>query len=204
MIINYCLTYYSEIMIERLMIDSFVKLKESYEHRNENFLITVPKYADGRYRLSEQEMRFAFVETLIRSNADYRYSVETPTSLKYRFSRDNRYITPEEGDGQSALIDLSLYQGDKTFHIEFKCGTANPHEYAKDFIKLNNEPAEASYFVNIFRAMDAGTKQALMKNLFDNPYSINIGKAIFLGFDISTGDIYKIKDNRLEKVSIKK
>lgn len=124
-----------------------------------------PSYSDGEEtRVSEQELRFIFVDQFIKycsdteKNFDYYYSVETPTEYRYAFFRDNitvpRVYLPEETKGKSASIDMSIYAKDKktkVASIEFKKDGCSAHEIAKDFLKLSVEPNDGMlrYFIMI-------------------------------------------------------
>lgn len=73
--------------------------------------IVFPTYRDSNHRVSEQELRFVFVEQVqgLLKEYDYYYSVETPTKDIYRFSQDKKYISPRiDESGKSASFDLSI------------------------------------------------------------------------------------------------
>ena len=101
--------------------------------------ILFPKYSGGKVRISEQELRFIFVEQLLNpklKTAEYNeivkqwhYSVETPTHFKYRSAQNGN--EPSIGRGRnSGKIDLTLYEdsnSDKPIvFIEFKHGNLSP------------------------------------------------------------------------------
>ena len=136
------------------------------------------KYRDGETRISEQELRFIFVEQFNKYCQEEQweayYSVETPTEEKYIFSEDGKTVNPhkaEENDekGQSAMIDLCIH--DKNFHrialVEFKALNPKEPAYAKDFCKLSNESFCKSndehertcltFFIMIVKNHDNGT-----------------------------------------------
>ena len=132
--------------------------------------IVFPTYRDSNHRVSEQELRFVFVEQVqgLLKEYDYYYSVETPTKDIYRFSQDKKYISPRiDESGKSASFDLSIV--DKSNNtiaiIEFKAKNSDPHEYAKDLCKLwnPNEKSRYKYLLNLFEKIDPRTK----KHFFD-------------------------------------
>ena len=103
-------------------------------------------------RLSEQELRFIFVEQFTQFCNDPKhpwnafYSVETPTEWKYRFSESDK---PQKDDsGRSAMVDVCIYdeKGIRLCLIEFKAGNPDGFCYVKDFVKLSEE---ISYKVNV-------------------------------------------------------
>ena len=124
-------------------------------------------------RISEQESRFLFVRELEKSkNADYYYSVETPTELSYKFSDkkiknyEPQIISVKDG-GQSASVDVTLYKKgvnkfDREHLIEFKQGNVNTCK--KDFLKLLYDmDGLYNYYVNIVDRVDLSKK-----NTFDS------------------------------------
>ena len=130
-----------------------------------------PKKSDGTIRVSEQELRFIFVEQLneyIRDNWDVYYSVETPTEYNYRFSSTS---APEcygtEADGRSANIDLSIHdnQGRRIALIEFKHG----HDFDamnKDFLKLAKEPGDSErFFIGLLSSSDENTITSINRKI---------------------------------------
>lgn len=104
-------------------------------------------YRNARTRISEQELRFIFIEQFTQycNNPDNHwnafYSVETPTEFKYRFSES---VKPERDDsGRSAMMDVCIYdeKGNRLCLIEFKAGNPDGFCYVKDFVKLSEEIA---------------------------------------------------------------
>lgn len=113
-------------------------------------------------RVSEQELRFMFVEELNRYCDVHRewevfYSVETPTSNSYKLS----------GDGlQSGCIDLCIH--DKNLKrialIEFKALNPSDHDHAKDAFKLRYEiEGELRYFIEIVKSHRSDTADNIVK-----------------------------------------
>lgn len=131
-----------------------------------------PQKRDKTKRVSEQELRFIFVDQFIKycsdknNKFDYYYSVEAPTQYVYHFYRDDRdddkepefSVKKEKGDGkESASIDLAIYEKktdsvNPVAIIEFKKDGCSAHEIAKDFLKLSVEPSSNEmlrYFIMI-------------------------------------------------------
>lgn len=103
---------------------------------------------DKKIRISEQELRFLFVEEFNKycnSNPEWKvyYSVETPTSNAYKLS----------GEGyRSGCIDLCIYDEnqDRLALIEFKTLNPTENEHAKDAYKLVHEKVgKYRYFIEI-------------------------------------------------------
>lgn len=113
--------------------------------------------------MSEQELRFIFVEQLneyVRKNWDVYYSVETPTEYNYRFSGASGPVCHgTEANGRSANIDLSIHdnQGKRIALIEFKHG----HDFDamnKDFLKLAKEKGDSlRFFVGLLSSSEQAT-----------------------------------------------
>ena len=113
--------------IENVIIKTFEIIEEVYNNQQEinqqeiNILevdksesrILFPKKSSPETtRVSEQELRFVFVEQLKKEIGngeewDVYYSVETPTMKKYLF-KDN-FPKRDENDGQSANFDLVIH-----------------------------------------------------------------------------------------------
>jgi hypothetical protein len=116
---------------------------------------------DAKQRVSEQEARFLFVRELEKESNEYYYSVETPTTKKYRFSgQENPKI---DTTGQSGNFDVCLYEkfGDvfeRKYFIEFKALNPDKDSISKDFLKLVcDEEGLTNYFVHILEKSDSGT-----------------------------------------------
>lgn len=132
--------------------------------------IIFPRYSNkyrkvkGTLRISEQELRFIFVEQLNKyaneNNIDLYYSVETPTEEPYNFKED----TPElSEDGVSARTDLSIYDNQlkRICLIEFKALNPVEKSYEKDILKLQRETADLKYFIQIIKSCNERTKDSL-------------------------------------------
>ena len=179
---------------------TFNSLKFIYEHHQENgpkdprfgvSRLVFPKYSDDTTRLSEQELRFLFVEKFNQychlHGLSWYYSVETPTKYKYIFSDHNNKIEPRmDEDGQSAMVDLAIHKDDdlkRIALIEFKALNPNASCFDKDFVKLENEPADLTFFIMYVKSHDNGTIDSL---------KLKIGKKSenteFICYDLTKGE----------------
>jgi hypothetical protein len=98
--------------------------------------------SEPQLRVSEQEARFAFVESLCRGR--FKYSVETPTDETYSFTGSKEI---------SAQTDLTLLDmgGDRLCNIEFKAkgrslSAESNFSISKDIQKLRREPVWGMWF----------------------------------------------------------
>ena len=220
-----------QLFIEELIVDTFNEIDKVYNNslQKEKTDVVVsgsrlifPKYSSAnqtnpdKLRVSEQELRFTFVELFSKKceqqKADYHYSIETPTEMKYVFSEkvfSGKYL-PRKADGEdkgkSARFDLTIYDSNLNAicHIEFKNNDSNYNNYEKDFLKLSTEGTGLlCYFIDLIESSDSGTlkngiKPRLQKvnsEYFSNVKYIahclnNRGKVEKKGFDtIYKGDI---------------
>lgn len=113
-------------------------------------------------RVSEQELRFLFVEEFLKEpNNGFYYSVETPTKGKYKFGETNDDIKID-ASGRSASIDMCIVKKciENKYHrllnIEFKNANASQKSISKDILKLMHEE-ENGAFVLLLRNTDGGT-----------------------------------------------
>ena len=112
------------------------------------------------FRISEQELRFVFVEEFNKycsKNWDAYYSVETPTSKRYDFSNKEMPCKVDYPNGQSAMVDFSIFlkEQDKLTRvalIEFKALNPDKQSYMKDYVKLLNEDQKFVYFIMIVKS----------------------------------------------------
>lgn len=190
--------------IEQIIENTFEVLKEVHSKQKEGYnqypsgnksRIIFPQYRkeyrNGETRLSEQELRFIFVEQFNKycdNKLSWFYSVETPTEHKYIFSErgvknSNPNMTDNKGEGQSAMVDFAIH--DETLKrialVEFKA--LNPHKlsFIKDFIKLNAEPIDDTYFIMYIKSYDSGTINNLKLKV-----KSSIGKAKFYCYDLES------------------
>ena len=170
--------------IDDIINETFNVIKNVYNHQKESTeesenapesksRIIFPLYRDRKKsktnRISEQELRFIFVEQfnayIENKKADspeltnLYYSVETPTNKRYIFSKDKddpEVVEDEESkEGVSARTDLSIYEYEKENEkevgiflkkalIEFKAHDPEQKNYRKDLCKLINENPKES------------------------------------------------------------
>ena len=181
--------------INNIIENTFELVQEAYKHNEakpENIggkwertstRLIFPKYGEpqgNKIRISEQELRFAFVEAFNQycnnpaNRCNLFYSVETPTLKKYSgFSKKGE--TPKENEkGRSAEFDLVIYNENlkRVCLIEFKAKNANEKNHWKDFVKLNNEHEGDEnvlrYLIEILKSYNNTTinniKEKLSKN----------------------------------------
>ncbi len=148
-----------ESHINNIICETFKSLSEVYPNSdgeshtaNSKSRIIFPPYSAseeeekrGELRISEQELRFTFVEVFNEyckktenKVSNLRYSVETPTNSKYKFKdTDDPCI---DANGISGNMDLVIHDesGERLCLIEFKANNPEPKEIEKDLVKLTN------------------------------------------------------------------
>lgn len=208
--------------------------KEGVENANTNnskSYIVFPKYKSNdpkgskekksKTRISEQELRFIFVEQLNKyNNLDLYYSIETPTQKAYVFSEDKggpKVVGETDKNGVSARTDLVIYtKNDNQFIraalIEFKAHNPDINDYRKDICKLINEETDngcLKYFIQLINVKNQITTLNNIKEKTKNAYALKEeGKDInycinYIGFNLYPKTRHKfiigtIKDNGLE------
>ena len=129
-------------------------------------------YRNAEIRLSEQELRFIFVEQFneyCRENElHWYYSVETPTENRYLF-KEQKKPKRDEG-GRSGEFDLTIH--DEYFKrialIEFKALNPNESCFTKDFLKLREEGKEIlTYFIMYIKSYRSVTIAQLKDKIFN-------------------------------------
>ena len=175
-------------VIDEIIKQTFERLDYVYRnHRETNSPKTVkddtglsrlvfPMYCEQqefKTRISEQELRFAFVETFNKycdkKNISLFYSVETPTKGRYScFAKGD----PQESiDGRSAEFDLVIYNNEleRVCFIEFKANNADEHDHKKDFVKLDSETEGNEdvlrYFIELIRSYSEGNERSTIDSL---------------------------------------
>lgn len=124
-------------IIEKIIKGTFDNLKELYNKGNDELRIIFPNYTSRarKHRISEQELRFAFVEQLLHTPEAklWHYSVETPTYYKYRSARNGN--EPGIDGSRSGKTDLTLYDNENNpiAFFEFKAGRLSPNDAKKIF-----------------------------------------------------------------------
>lgn len=169
--------------IERIIHNTYKIIQSVYDNQKEAegrksgapsplSRIIYPKYRNDKTRFSEQELRFIFVEQLnkeISEGWDVYYSIETPTTKRYKF-KDEEYpkvYSENEKGGQSAQFDLVIHNNkyQRIALIEFKANNTLAMHHEKDFVKLNKEGSNdiLTYFLEIVKSSDADTVDSLTK-----------------------------------------
>lgn len=150
--------------------------------------IIFPCYSDGKRRISEQELRFVFVEQFLQycndndTKWDAYYSVETPTKFKYRLTnagetKNKKQEKPhktEGDDGQSAMVDVCIHDksGTRLCLIEFKAGNPDKFCYVKDLVKLYEE-RELGFFVQLLESQNSGTQKSIKTKIKEDLKDLN-------------------------------
>lgn len=155
------------IIMDYLIDRTFDVLREVYNNQCEGkgvfssncgSRIVFPLYRNGNIRVSEQELRFVFVEQFnkIAKDNNLYYSVETPTRGTYSFSQKEKPCVDK--NGQSGEFDMVIHneQGDRICLIEFKANFPAVSGYEKDFLKLETESNSDSpaYFIQLVDTLD--------------------------------------------------
>ena len=115
-------------------------------------------------RISEQELRFLFVEEFKKQCTNLFYSIETPTEDKYKFGKSPSAIMVDNINGQSALLDMCVFSRNdakpkeyqREINIEFKHKNPSLEKISKDILKLINEPQDGA-FIHLLENTDSGT-----------------------------------------------
>ena len=150
------------------------------------------------FRISEQELRFVFVEEFNKycsKKWDAYYSVETPTSKRYDFSNKEMPCKVDYPNGQSAMVDFLIFlkEQDKLTRvalIEFKALNPDKQSYMKDYVKLLNEDQKFVYFIMIVKSANDRTIKSIAEKIkasYDNAGLDTEKKVEFRCLDLGTG-----------------
>lgn len=151
------------------------------------------------FRISEQELRFVFVEEFNKycsaKKWDAYYSVETPTSKRYDFSNKENPCKVDYPEGQSAMVDFSIFLKDqdkltRVALIEFKALNPDKQSYMKDYVKLLNEDQKFVYFIMIVKSANDRTIKSIAEKIkasYDNAGLDTEKKVEFRCLDLGTG-----------------
>lgn len=197
----------NEIILD-IISEAFKHVKNAYDLSNEpnsskDSRLIFPKKRDEsirvsepNIRVSEQELRFAFVEEFLKyvkkKKKDWYYAVEVPTKIKYDFSDKKNPKVAEEGKGKSASFDLAIYaKGDNNFNLiallEFKAGNPKKFDYHKDLVKLENEKEGDNevlrFFIEIVKNADERTPKNIESKLKDKRQQTN-----FICYSLTEGE----------------
>ncbi len=157
--------------IEAVVSRTLETLQKVYDSQQEKFKgsklpitesrLIFPIKRDKSTRISEQELRFIFVEQLnreINEGWNVYYSVETPTSEPYCFTGKKK---------ESGCIDLVIHNAkfQRIAVIEFKAHNRGSAE--KDFIKLSNpkEDGKYRYFISLLKNVSGSTPGNIHKKI---------------------------------------
>lgn len=171
--------------LEKVIEETFFAIEEVFKTNkeqeqpilvfNNSHLIFPKKRRNRGIRVSEQELRFIFVEKLNQQIKDKEvyYSVETPTEHAYKGFKEG---TPEVADNdinaRSGNIDLCIHnkKGERICLIEFKALNPKAADYSKDFVKLINEAKENEkvfrFFLQIIDSVDDQTIENIATEKF--------------------------------------
>lgn len=145
--------------------------------------IIFPKYSnkDKKTRISEQELRCAFIESFneycngSQNKSNYHYSVETPTEDKYSgFKTENPQIN---NCGRSGAFDMVIHdeQMKRVCLIEFKSDLKDIKEYNKDFLKLSNinegDNTVLRYFIELVSKSNHKNLKEIKRRTIDNRFN---------------------------------
>ena len=129
-------------------------------------------------RISEQELRFIFVEVFNAycdmEQLDLYYSVETPTKDTYINFADSTKTPKADPIGRCAEFDLVIFDEkmNRRCLVEFKANNASEHDHEKDFVKLNNTNEGSNdvlrYFIEVIKSYNDNTKESLKTKLGKN------------------------------------
>lgn len=173
-------------------------------NNNNNSRIIFPLKRESKdkkeeFRISEQELRFVFVEEFNKycsaKKWDAYYSVETPTSKRYDFSKKDKPRKVDDSKGQSAMVDFSIFLKvqDKLTRvalIEFKALNPDKQSYMKDYVKLLNEDQKFVYFIMIVKSANDRTIKSIAEKIkasYDNAGLDTEKKVEFRCLDLGTG-----------------
>jgi hypothetical protein len=137
---------------------------EKHSYKSTGKLI-FPTKRDNTLRISEQELRQVFIEVFTETTNGLYYSIETPTINNYSFgkSHDDIKISSEEVTGQSALLDMCIFEKEndeshytRLLNIEFKHDNVDFKNFSKDILKLMHEK-ENGAFILLLENTNSGT-----------------------------------------------
>lgn len=159
----------SKKSLKRLIqIDNEISSGNSHEQ-----LIFPLKIQDGGkkhiIRISEQELRFLFIEEFKIKYPHLYYSIETPTMGKFYFGKSYEEIK-RENEGQSASHDMCVFKKNETNHykrvmnIEFKYRNSGIEKSGKDILKLIREEQNGA-FIHLLKNTNSKTLISVFNKL---------------------------------------
>lgn len=194
----------NEFIINDIITRTFKVLKEIYNSRYEGctaprevassrllFPQLSPLHRNGEIRVSEQELRFVFVEQFNKYCSEHilpwGYSVETPTVHRYSFIDEEEPRMVLQG-GTSASIDLCIHDENlkRIALIEFKAHNPCIAAFKKDFCKLEQEQPKSSFFILLLEKCDNETEKSIKVKI-----SSMSKRTIFRCYSLQTGNEIK-------------
>lgn len=182
--------------IENIIQETFKRLKYAYSYNQESkkrtnpheekyqSRLVFPSYSNSQTRISEQELRFSFIEAFNeycdKKELPLFYSIETPTLNSYSgFSKTRIIPTPEpqqDDNGRSGEFDMVIFDLDENCKklrrkclIEFKAKNASELDHKKDFVKLSDSKEGGDgvlrYFIEILESYDEETVDSLREKI---------------------------------------
>lgn len=191
--------------IRRMIAEAFDLVKLTYQYQNAANPSTLkpgasgsrmifPQNKNGKTRVSEQELRFAFAEVFNKyvkqQKLDWYYSIEMPSIEAYG---------PSGNGKRNALFDFSIV--DPEFNrialIEFKAKNPSETSYGKDLAKLSNPEEDGNadtealrYFVQIVESHNNGTIKSINdKTTLDNLPFTNERPIHIIVYSLTEGEI---------------
>lgn len=162
--------------ITEVINDTLRELHAMKESNNDSSFC-FPRYADGKLRISEQELRICLIKNLYQAHYK-RISVETPTKYAYSFKggvkckkKEDIQQNNEDCKYLSARLDLTLLNEDNAsfdtiFELKAHASTKQEALY-QDFVKLTQEDAGQKFFVMIFEGLSESLKRNFKKRFND-------------------------------------
>ena len=151
--------------ITEVINDTLRELHTMKESNNDSSFC-FPRYANGKLRISEQELRICLIKNLYQAHYK-RISVETPTKYAYSFKsgvkckkKEDIQQNNEDCKYLSARLDLTLLKEDNAtfdtiFELKAHSGTTANALY-QDFVKLTTEEADKRFFIMIIDGNQEG------------------------------------------------
>ncbi|MEN2412928.1 hypothetical protein [Flavobacterium mesophilum] len=120
-------------------------------------------------RISEQELRFLFIEEFKIKYPNLYYSIETPTTWKFSFGKTVETCIVDD-NGQSASHDMCVFEKNVTNHyvrkmnIEFKYRNSGIEKSGKDILKLIAEEQDGA-FIHLLKNTNSKTLSSVFTKL---------------------------------------
>ena len=199
--------------ITEVINDTLRELHTMKESNNDSSFC-FPRYANGKLRISEQELRICLIKNLYQAHYK-RISVETPTKYAYSFKsgvkckkKEDIQQNNEDCKYLSARLDLTLLKEDNAtfdtiFELKAHSGTTANALY-QDFVKLTTEEADKRFFIMIIDGNQEGHRgkdgaiasigKKLISCFKEKSTETKINKCIFYDIDTNEDITKKIED----------